>query len=179
MREAIYFDRQIEPWMHHPTLPWLQIQIVAEGIGWSWIVKLLIWASRVTLVLKDIKQSSSQCGPGPVHSSWLSGAARCTRDAAHFQGCWHVTRDSGVNTDPGRDHGGSITTLSRIPRSLLGQSGQGQRNQAVRTIWSDQSCSSLLLLCCCPDQPQLGRVLLCCCHGQACVVECQGWIRVR
>ena len=47
--------------MHHPTLPWLQIQIVAEGIGWSWIVKLLIWASRVTLVLKDIKQSSSQC----------------------------------------------------------------------------------------------------------------------
>ena len=47
--------------MHHPTLCWLQIQIVAEGIGWSWIVKLLIWASRVTLVLKDIKQSSSQC----------------------------------------------------------------------------------------------------------------------
>ena len=47
--------------MHHPTLCWLQIQIVAEGIGWSWIVKLLIWASRVTLVLKDIKQSSQWC----------------------------------------------------------------------------------------------------------------------
>ena len=45
-----------------PCAAWLQIQIVAEGIGWSWIVKLLIWASRVTLVLKDIKQSSGAAG---------------------------------------------------------------------------------------------------------------------
>ena len=41
--------------------------IVAEGIG-RWmdsaviVVKLLIWVSRVTLVLKDIKQSTQPAG---------------------------------------------------------------------------------------------------------------------
>ena len=174
MREAIYFDRQIEPWMHHPTLPWLQIQIVAEGIGWSWIVKLLIWASRVTLVLKDIKQSSQWCLCGP--RSLVPDCQEHTLQCCSLpRWSWHVTRDWGVNTDPrGPWPWPGIGTTS-----LLDQ----QRSSVTRQSAYDLVRPVLFLShCCCVVVLTSHSWAGCCCAvvmARPGVVECQGWIRVR
>ena len=152
MREAIYFDRQIEPWMHHPTLPCrVQIQIVAEGIGWSWIVKLLIWASRVTLVLKDIKQSSSQCAPGPRIVPDCQGLEEgSTRDAAHTSKAadtWHVTE---------------VWTLT--PAVTMGAPSQHCQGSPDH-YWPSQARASVTRQCVQSGQtsPVPLPLLLCCC----------------
>ena len=180
MREAIYFDGQIEPWMHHPTLRWLQIQIVAEGIGWSWIVKLLIWASRVTLVLKDIKQSSQWCLCGL--RSLVPDCQEHTRVLLTSKAAdtWHVSEVWTLNTDPRGPWPwpGSITTWR--PWSLLGQQ---QRTSVVRQSAYDLVRPVLFLSHCCCVVVAAGHSWAgCCCAvvmARPGVVECQGWIGVR